>query len=123
MALFAAELSEHHLIYVYQDTYDVRPKWYNVGLCLLLEPSTLDAIGKDFHTCEDRYRVCLQEWLKRDSRVKSMKKLIAALRNKIVREDNLANQLEERHTGQKGPSQGNSVAIYTAKMACFNQQI
>lgn len=112
VVIFSAELSEHHLQCIYEDSYDVRSKWYNVGLTLRLKSSTLDAIKANFDTCEEQYRECLKEWLKQDTHVKSMKVFTAALRDRTVKEESLANQLEMRYSRQNSPQQGNTVSYF-----------
>ena len=105
--LFSAELSEHHFTYIYHVSYGVRFKWYYVGLCLGLDCTTLDAIEVNFDKCEDRYRECLKEWLKQDTHAKSMGVFIAALRDRTVKEESLAHQLEKCYSRQNSPQQGN----------------
>ena len=46
--------------------WELRSKWYNIGLNLHIKPSTLDAIRCNYHhQCEDCIREVLKEWLKR----------------------------------------------------------
>ena len=100
---------------IYEDSYDVCSKWYNIGLSLHLKSSTLDAIKANFDKCEDQYRECLKEWLKQDAHFKSMKVFIAALRNRSVNEDSLAQKLEMRYSRQNSPQQGNGVSFFMSQ--------
>ena len=88
-------------MYVYEDTFSARYKWHNIGLCLMLEPSTLNAIAADFNAVEERHCQSLEEWLKTGSA--TMMKLINALKNVIVHENQLAQDLEAKYS-KKGES-------------------
>ena len=58
--LTLSELSE-----VLNAVWDRRSKWYNIGLGLGIESSTLDATSRNcHHQCEDCLREVLKEWLK-----------------------------------------------------------
>lgn len=103
---FIAALKQHHLKYVYQDTFSARAKWYNIGICLSLTSYTLDAIAKDFHRCEEQHRESLKTWLKRDRPIATMLQLIDALRNATVDESQLAHELETKYSRRKESTNG-----------------
>ena len=97
------------MVYVYEDTYSTREKWRNIGLCLKLTPSTLSAIEADFRTCAERHRQSLEEWVKRDCSA-TMMKLIRALKNEIVHENQLAQKLETKYHKQDKSINGKLLA-------------
>ena len=75
----------------------------------MLDSATLNAIAVDFDTCDSRYCQSLEEWLKRGSA--TMMKLIIALKNKTVRECQLAQELEEKYS-KKGGSIVGKIYMY-----------
>lgn len=87
------------MVYVYEDTYSARAKWYNIGLCLKLKPSMLAAIEADYKTCAEQHRQSLEAWLKWDCSA-TMMKLVQALRNEIVHDNQLAQKLETKYHKQ-----------------------
>ena len=97
-------MTEHHLKYLLEDTFDAQAKWYFIGLCLNLPPSSLDAMREYLNTPEERYAEVLKQWLKRGEA--TMKKLIEALESKSVKEGNIVSQLQKKYakriTAQKG---------------------
>ena len=58
---FLIALTEHHLKYLLEDTFDVQTKWYFIGLCLGLPSSTLDAMRGEIN---ENYTEVLKQWLK-----------------------------------------------------------
>ena len=101
MMLIYADLTEHHLQYLLQDTIDARAKWYYIGLCLGLPPSTLDAMREDMDTTTDRYTAVIKQWLKTEEA--TMKKLIEALESKTVKENSLASSLRKKYAKRIAP--------------------
>ena len=96
-------------MYVYEDTFSARNKWYNIGLCLKLESPTLNAIAADFDKCDERHRHSLEEWLKTGSA--TMMKLINALKNVIVHEDQLAQELEDKYSKKEKLVKGKNYSV------------
>lgn len=109
---------------MYEATFSARTKWYNIGLCLKLTSSTLDAIAVDYRTCEEQHRESLKEWLKKGHPTPRMVKLINALKNKIVRENRLARKLEtkypKREKSEKGKAFPFKVIWYSISMILFS---
>ena len=70
----------------------------------MLEPSTLKAIAANFNTCEERHRQILEDWLKQG--VATMTKLISALKNVIVHENQLAQELEAKYSNKGRSKEG-----------------
>ena len=102
--LFHSALTEHHLKYLLEDTFDVRNKWYFVGLCLNLPPSSLDAIMKDWNTTEERYTEVLKQWLRKGGA--TMKKLIDALASRTVEENTLVSRLRKKYANKVASQAG-----------------
>lgn len=74
----------------------------------MLEPSTLQAIAANLNTCEERHRQILEDWLKLGSA--TMMKLISALKNVIVHENQLAQELEAKYSSKGRSKQGTYIA-------------
>ena len=93
--------------------YDVRTKWYDIGIELKLSTGTLDVIKADFFQAAD----CLMEmciiWLKRIDPRPSWAALTKALESPHVGEGHLAQQLRDKYcqvrkdiTSHIGPTPG-----------------
>ena len=91
-------LTEHHLRYLLEDTFDAQIKWYYIGLCLDLPPPRLDAMREDMNTSHERYTEVIKQWLKTGEA--TMRKLIDALGSKIVGENRLASHLRKKYTNR-----------------------
>jgi len=77
----------------------------------LLDSATLNAIAADFDTCEKRHCQSLEEWLKTGSA--TMAKLINALKNVIVHENQLAQKLESKYSKEGIMMKGKSHIAHT----------
>ena len=88
-------LTEHHLRYLLEDTFDARAKWYYIGLCLDLPLSTLEAMREDMNTAQERYTEVIKQWLKTGKA--TMRKLIDALKSKTVSENRLVSHLQKKY--------------------------
>jgi hypothetical protein len=73
--------------------WEVRAKWYNIGLELKIGAGTLDAIERDGHSVDDQFRIMLSTWLGRDQPRPTLSLLAEALRSPTVREEHLAQQI------------------------------
>ena len=96
-------------MYVYEATISAQTKWYNIGLCLKLTCSTLDAIDVDYRTCKEKHRESLKEWLKKGHPTPRMVKLISALKSRIVRESRLARKLEAKYPKREKSEKGKAI--------------
>ena len=72
----------------------VSTKWYELGLRLGVNVHILDSIEHDVRECNKAYRKMFQAWL-RDHRNGIWNDVIAALRSNSVKEDGVADKLEE----------------------------
>ena len=79
--------------------WDARAKWRNIGSCIGVDEGTLDTMkGKD----DDCFHEMLKNWLRgvykpgeKNSKPRTWHSLIEALRDKIVNEEAMANELEK----------------------------
>ena len=77
---------------VQKAAWDARPKWYNIGLELNIDPGTLDSIEGSNKGIDDRFRVMLTTWLKMIDPTPTWEALAEALRSPIVGHEQLAKQ-------------------------------
>ena len=99
---FSAVLTQHHLKYLLEDTFDAQTKWRFIGLYLGLPPPTLAALGKRFDSFDEQYAEVLQKWLQSEV-TPTMRKLIEALESNTVKENNIATQLRSKYTMKTTP--------------------
>ena len=74
--------------------WDARAEWYNIGLELELDPSTLDEIKMNNDDISDRFRGMLTQWLRQVSPPPTWSALAAALQSPTVEFGHLAEQVE-----------------------------
>ena len=88
------ELTQDDLKDVLEVLWNARDKWYNIGLQLRIDPSTLDAIAMETmkHESDERLRHTLLSWL-RSAGKKTWKMLYDALRVSSVNEENTATEV------------------------------
>ncbi len=79
---------------VRQLLFDIRVKWYDIGLELDVAVGTLESIKSSYHDPKDCLREMLKEWLKSISPPPTWKRLATALRSSAVNEKSLAQKLE-----------------------------
>ena len=93
------ELSIGDLVYVRDEIYNARTKWYDIGLHLRIPVDDLDAIRRDpTLMVGDPLCEVLKHWLKTAVEPKpTWSALIEALRSRTVREDALASELEKKY--------------------------
>ena len=77
------------------ELWDAKCEWYNLGLELGLDKSTLDAIKIDCHEVKDCFREVLSKWL--DLVTPSWKVLVKALRASTVNFPNIASKIERKY--------------------------
>ena len=75
--------------------WDAKCKWYNLGLELGLDKSTLDAIKVNCQEVEDRFREILSKWL--NLVTPSWKALVKALRAPTVDFPHIASKIESKY--------------------------
>ena len=82
-----------------EELFDVKKKWYNIGLQLKVSDTKLDEIdGVCGGDIEKGLRRMLQEWRKQIETLPSWTDLVKALRCRTVNEQILAKNLEDRYT-------------------------
>ena len=81
-----------------EELFDVKKKWYNIGLQLNVPEETLDEIEC---ACRDDFEVALRrvlkEWRKQIEPRPTWDGLVVALRTRTVNEQELAANLEDRY--------------------------
>lgn len=80
-----------------EELFDVKKKWYSIGLQLKVPDAKLDEIE---HTCKDdlarALRLVLQEWRNQIGPRPTWAGVVKALRTRTVNEQDLAANLEDR---------------------------
>lgn len=101
-------MTQHHLHYLLEDTFDARTKWRFIGLCLGLTQPMLSAIKCNNPSSEDQYTEMLSRWI--NTGTATLKSLIDALDGNTVQMNNIAKTLrekfEERPVSQEGMTGG-----------------
>ena len=91
------ELSPGDLATVLKELYEARTKWYYIGLELKVPWGTLDSIKAQSDDEQERLLEALKHWLKTVDPKPTWQALVNALRSCLVKENWLANSLEEKH--------------------------
>ena len=111
MYLFTAvvELSLEDLGEVLVELLQVRSKWYDVGILLKVPVDTLDGIEARYDDPKDRLREVLKPWLKKAAKSQpTWRTLVEMLRNGLVDEPRIADQLEAKYCPAPDREQGKS---------------
>ena len=82
---------------VYEELFDAREKWREIGRKLGLQRSDLNNIEEEYVHNARRLEEVLTVWLKRPSLTPSWQSLIHALRAKIVDEGGIAGIIEDKY--------------------------
>ena len=96
---------------VMTELHDVRDKWKMIGLGLRLPHSDLEAISGSPQDCLER---SMSKWLKRVDPPPTWQAIVAVLRSKVVGEERIAKELEEkfcRDIPSEAPVKGIIIAI------------
>ena len=104
MAFFLLVLTEHHLQYLLEDTFDAQTKWRFIGLCLGLTNSMLSAIKSNNPSSEEQYTEMLSRWI--NGGRATVKRLIDALEAKTVQMNGIAERLQEKYAERATPEEG-----------------
>ena len=75
------------------ELYDVRTKWYMIGLGLRLRPPDLEAMSGSPLEC---LQSSVSKWLKGVDPPHTWQAIVAVLRSKVVGEEGIAKELEEK---------------------------
>ena len=95
---FSDSLYIEDLADVMKETWETKSSWYNIGVCLLISPDTLDTIEKE-HQCVDTcFREMLKTWLRASYPRPTWTKLAEALRSPMVGYESLADELDKLRT-------------------------
>ena len=93
------------------ELYDVRTKWYMIGLGLRLRPPDLDAMSGNPQDC---LKSSLSKWLKGIDPPPTWQAIVAVLRSPLVDEKRKAKELEEkfcRDIPSEAPMKGIIIAL------------
>ena len=104
MAFFLTVLTEHHLKYLLEDTFDAQTKWRFIGLHLGLTNSMLSAIKSNNPSFEEQYTEMLSRWISGGSA--TVKRLIEALEANTVKMNGIAERLQEKYAKRAAPQEG-----------------
>ena len=104
-------LTEHHLKYLLEDTFDVQTKWRFIGLCLGFTNSILSAIKANNPSFEERYTEMLLRWI--NGGTATVEWLINALEAKTVLMNDIAERLQEKYPKAIMPQEGMTGAYQT----------
>ena len=87
------------LVNALRELKEVIHEWYELGLILGLEYSTLETIKANNQTVKDCKRTMVASWLqKKDNSSPSWQALVTALRDPLVNRPDIANLIEQNHT-------------------------
>ena len=85
------------LPYLQDELYDIRGKWYDIGVQIGIDTGTLQTIRNDFNDSGDALRELLTHWLKRTP---TWEALLKALRSKPVGASDIASKLQKEMKDQ-----------------------
>ena len=80
---------------MYEELYEVSPKWYNLGLALGLDKSTLNIIEHDSKECETCLRKALEQRYDQNTKLR-WAEIDKALRKPTVQMNTLADKIQEK---------------------------
>ena len=91
---------------VRHELHDARTKWYDIGIELKVDVSTLKTIESMYSNSKDCLREVITEWLKAVHPKPTWRSLVDALRRPVVDESKLAAVIEGKYcsciTGGRG---------------------
>ena len=88
------------LPYLQNELFDLRNKWYDIGVQIKVENGTLQNIRSQFSDNGDALRELLTHWL---TGTPTWNGLFIALRSRPVKADNIADKLQRKMTDQLFP--------------------
>ena len=97
-------LTEHHLQYLLEDTFDAQTKWRFIGLYLGLTQPLLSAIKVNSPSSEVQYTEMLLRWI--SGGTATVKRLIDALEARTVQMNAIAMRLREKYPKGILPQEG-----------------
>ena len=92
------------------ELYEVRTKWYDIGLALKVSVTTLDSIEGQFDNHSDKLREILKVWLKTATQP-TWQDVVGVLKSPVVGEAKLASDIEAKHctTAETGQASGQAI--------------
>ena len=106
---------------VRKDTFEACSKWYDVGLDLGVPVYELDQIQDEHGKTKDCHRAMLKCWLKAGENT-TWAALIEVLRSDIVRENSLAQMLEEKLGPSSKKPEGGRLAGMIPQLQVHDEQ-
>jgi len=107
---------------VRNEIHAARAKWYDIGIELKVDVSTLKSIESMYSNSKDCLREVITEWLKAVHPKPTWRSLVDALRRPVVDESKLAAVIEDKHCSCITEGRGNytllSMAIYSSCNTC-----
>ena len=99
------ELTTKDLWSIQEAVFEARTKWYDIGLALDVDVSTLDSIDKQFDNHGDKLRTTLTTWLRTATEPK-WQAVVNALKNPVVGRPDLAKDIKDKHCNraETGPT-------------------
>ena len=97
-----------HLHIIQNAIYDARPKWYDIGIGLHIDVSTLKTIETKYSNTKDCLCEVITEWLKAVDPKPTWRALVGVLRTPVVDEQQLAAELEKKYCTE---NQGNDAYL------------
>ena len=92
-----ATLAIDDLALVFEEAYEARAKWHDLGLALRVPEDELQSIESRCSRPKDGLREMLRTWLRRVEPLPTWAALVKALASKLVEEGPLAMGLEEKY--------------------------
>ena len=96
---------------VRNEIHDARTKWYDIGIELKVDVSTLKTIESMYSNAKDCLREVITEWLKAVSPKPTWRSLVDALRRPVVEESKLAAELEGKYCSCITEGRGNYIIL------------
>ena len=97
----ASVLSDRDIRLVRREIYEVRAKWYDIGIELEVPTGTLKSIKSMYDSPAECLVEMLDTWLKQVDPKPSWRLLISALEQPTVGEERLAERLKHKHYPSK----------------------
>ena len=98
-------LSVNDLKEVYEELYDARTKWHNIGLSLKMNPNDLDAIKmKHKDDPGECFRELLSTWLKQANPKPMWADLVTALKSPTVKYEQLSENVQKKYLSHMSAS-------------------
>ena len=111
-------MTERHLQYLLEDTFDAQTKWRFIGLHLGLTQAMLSAIKVNNPSSEEQYTEMLLRWIMGGTA--TVKRLIDALEANTVQMNGIAKKLREKYPKGNMPQEGMTWIILHIRLTINN---